>query len=176
MTDLARVCPFCKWPDDSHHPACELNIGVAANCSHSVHTPFIGEPAPSPAIPAAKGSPLPAHLTLVPRLPSQPEARKAMPIATGVIDYFPDALMDVAALSKIGNDQHNPGLPLHWSRGKSDDHPDCLMRHFIDRGTLDTDGVRHSAKVAWRALAILQLEIEKANYEEKTSINKTSCV
>jgi hypothetical protein len=34
------------------------------------------------------------------------------------------------------------------------------MRHFLERGTLDKDGIRHSAKVAWRALAILQLEIE----------------
>ena len=35
------------------------------------------------------------------------------------------------------------------------------MRHFVERGTTDTDGVRHSAKVAWRALAGLQKEIEK---------------
>jgi len=34
------------------------------------------------------------------------------------------------------------------------------MRHFVERGTLDTDGVRHSAKVVWRALALLQKEIE----------------
>jgi hypothetical protein len=27
-------------------------------------------------------------------------------------------------------------------------------------GTIDNDGVRHSAKVAWRALANLQKEIE----------------
>ena len=30
----------------------------------------------------------------------------------------------------------------------------------MDVGTLDTDGVRHAAKVAWRALALLQIEIE----------------
>jgi hypothetical protein len=36
------------------------------------------------------------------------------------------------------------------------------MRHFVQRGTLDTDGVRHSAKVAWRAMAMLQKEVEQA--------------
>jgi len=31
---------------------------------------------------------------------------------------------------------------------------------LVDAGTLDVDGVRHSAKVAWRSLANLQKEIE----------------
>jgi hypothetical protein len=51
---------------------------------------------------------------------------------------------------------------LHWDRSKSGDELDALMRHLIDAGTIDTDGVRHSAKVAWRALANLQKEIENA--------------
>jgi hypothetical protein len=34
------------------------------------------------------------------------------------------------------------------------------MRHFLQRGTLDTDGQRHTAKAAWRMLALLQKEIE----------------
>lgn len=93
-------------------------------------------------------------------LPSDPKARKLLPIATGVLDYFPDALMAVAACSQKGNDQHNPGQPLHWDRSKSSDEADALIRHFMERGTLDNDGIRHSAKVAWRALALLQKEIE----------------
>jgi hypothetical protein len=32
----------------------------------------------------------------------------------------------------------------------------------MDAGTVDTDGVRHSTKVAWRALANLEKEIEAA--------------
>jgi hypothetical protein len=56
--------------------------------------------------------------------------------------------------------QHNPDKPLAWDRSKSGDELDALMRHLIDAGTIDTDGVRHSAKVAWRALANLQKEIE----------------
>jgi hypothetical protein len=86
--------------------------------------------------------------------------RKTLPIATGVIDYFPDAIIAVAELSRIGNEQHNPGKPLHWDRSKSGDESDALMRHFLDRGKVDIDGVRHSTKVAWRALALLQKEIE----------------
>lgn len=93
-------------------------------------------------------------------LPSDPRARKSIPMCTGLLDYFPDALAAVAACSQAGNDQHNPGEPLHWAREKSDDHPDCLVRHVVERGTLDSDGIRHSAKAAWRALAMLQLEIE----------------
>lgn len=95
-------------------------------------------------------------------LPSDPKARKRIPLATGLLDYFPDALADVAGLSLVANEQHNPGEPLHWSRHKSNDHDDCLMRHFMERGTVDSDGIRHRAKVAWRALAALQLEIEAA--------------
>lgn len=88
------------------------------------------------------------------------EARKNCPVATGVLDYFPDALREIARTSFAGNEQHNPGEPLHWSREKSTDEADAMIRHFLDRGTLDTDGIRHSAKMAWRALALLQKEIE----------------
>lgn len=93
-------------------------------------------------------------------MPEDAKERKAIPIATGVLDYFPLALAEVAKCSKAGNDQHNPGQPLHWAKEKSTDHADCLIRHLIDRGTTDTDGVLHSAKVAWRALALLQMEME----------------
>lgn len=86
--------------------------------------------------------------------------RKQRPLYSGVLKYFPDALMEVAYTSWIGNEQHNPGKHLHWDRTKSKDEADALIRHLLDAGTFDTDGVRHSAKVAWRALALLQKEIE----------------
>lgn len=95
-------------------------------------------------------------------LPNDAKARKQLPIATGVLDYFPDALAAVAACSLAGSQQHHPGAPLHWDRAKSTDESDALIRHFLERGTIDTDGIRHSAKVAWRALALLQKEIEAA--------------
>ncbi|MGH7261586.1 MAG: dATP/dGTP diphosphohydrolase domain-containing protein [Nitrospiraceae bacterium] len=93
-------------------------------------------------------------------LPTEAVERKAVPLCTGVLDYFPAALAEVARVSKVGNDQHNPGEPLHWARGKSMDQADCLLRHLVERGTVDVDGVLHSAKLAWRALALLQLELE----------------
>lgn len=93
-------------------------------------------------------------------LPTDAKERKAVPLCTGVLDYFPDALAEVAILSKAGNDQHNPGQPLHWAKHKSTDHADCILRHQAERGTRDTDKMRHSTKVAWRALAQLQTEIE----------------
>ena len=86
--------------------------------------------------------------------------RKQYPLATGLLDYFPDALREVAHTSWAGNEQHHPGEPLHWDRAKSKDEADALLRHFAERGTRDTDGIRHSAKVAWRALALLQKELE----------------
>jgi hypothetical protein len=100
------------------------------------------------------------------KLPSNPQERKLYPVATGVIDYFPDALAVIANVSFIGNEQHNPGTPLHWDRSKSGDESDALMRHFLQRGKFDTDGVRHSAKLAWRALALLQKELEKELEDE----------
>lgn len=95
-------------------------------------------------------------------LPTTTKERKEIPLARGVLDYFPAALAAVAALSKAGNDKHNPGEDIHWARGKSMDHADCILRHLIDRGTIDPeDGILHDVKVAWRALANLQEELEK---------------
>jgi len=92
--------------------------------------------------------------------PSEAEKRKRTPIYSGCLTYFPDAIAEIARLSYAANEQHNPGEPMHWAREKSSDHPDCLMRHLMEAGTIDTDGQRHTAKVAWRALAMLQLELE----------------
>lgn len=94
--------------------------------------------------------------------------RKKHPLFSGLLMYFPDALMAVANTSWVGNEQHNPGSPLHWDRTKSQDEADALMRHLLEAGTIDTDGIRHSAKVAWRALALLQKEIE--NEKDKDTI------
>ena len=86
--------------------------------------------------------------------------RKDTPVFSGVLKYFPDAIKEISRVSLAGNNQHHPGKPLHWDRNKSTDELDALSRHLIDAGKLDTDGIRHSAKVAWRALANLQKELE----------------
>lgn len=95
------------------------------------------------------------------------QERKQTPIFSGVLRYFPLALADVARCSFVGNEQHNPGTPLHWDRAKSGDELDALVRHLMDAGTIDTDGIRHSTKVAWRALANLQKELEDAAANDK---------
>jgi hypothetical protein len=102
---------------------------------------------------------MPAHDTA--RLPTDSAKRKEAPIYSGPLRYFPDALAEVAKLCKAGNDKHNPGEPLHWSRSKSDDHLDCLARHLLEAGTLDADGFYHDVKVAWRALTNLQVLLER---------------
>jgi hypothetical protein len=88
------------------------------------------------------------------------KGRKDTPMARGLLDYFPSALAEVSRVSLYGHRQHNEGDDPYWARAKSFDHADCIIRHLVDRGTLDKDGIRHSAKVAWRALALLQEEME----------------
>ena len=86
--------------------------------------------------------------------------RKDYPIFSGVLKYFPLALLEISMVSKVGSEQHNPGKPMYWNRDKSTDEADALVRHLLDAGKLDTDGIRHTAKVAWRSLALLQKELE----------------
>lgn len=99
---------------------------------------------------------------LKPVLPTDADERNKLPMAEGLLDYFPLALAEISKVSFVGNQQHNPGESMHWARMKSRDHANKIMKHLVDRGTLDTDGMRHSAKIAWRALALLQEEMEQA--------------
>jgi hypothetical protein len=88
--------------------------------------------------------------------------RKQMPVTTGVLHYFPDAIAAISRVSKKGNDKHNPGEPLHWSREKSSDHDDCVGRHLLTPDAIDPDsGETERAHRAWRDLADLQLAEEK---------------
>ena len=99
--------------------------------------------------------------------------RKQMPVYSGERKYFPDAIAEVAKVSWAGNQQHHPNKPLHWDRNKSTDELDVLTRHLIEAGKIDTDGMRHSAKVAWRALANLQKELEyETNKMDKTKVDE----
>lgn len=97
-------------------------------------------------------------------LPTTDKERKALPLWTFMMEYFPDAWLEVARVAVIGNNQHNPGKPLHWAREKSTDQMNTAFRHMWDygRGTIkDTDGAYHLAKAIWRLSAELQLLIEK---------------
>lgn len=104
-------------------------------------------------------------------LPTDAKERKNFPIGTGVLDYFPKALAEVARVSKVGNDQHNPGEKLHWDRSKSTDESDALIRHFLERDKKDSDGTYHAAKMIWRACAYLEKLLEQ-EYDENQGNTK----
>lgn len=90
--------------------------------------------------------------------------RKERPIATGLLAYFPNALLEVSNASFVGNEQHNKGEPLHWAREKSTDQMDASVRHIIDHlkgNHKDEDGCYHLAKAIWRLCAELELTLEK---------------
>tara|TARA_R100000951_G_scaffold113596_1_gene115943 strand:+ start:413 stop:757 length:345 start_codon:yes stop_codon:yes gene_type:complete len=93
---------------------------------------------------------------------SEADERKATPVYSGVLKYFPNALKEVAKCSKAGNDQHGNGEKLFWDRSKSKDELDALTRHLIDHSInpIDTDNQLHLAKVCWRSLAALEKYLE----------------
>ena len=96
-------------------------------------------------------------------LPTDDKARKALPIFSYTFEYFPDAYLAEVQVAVAGNEQHNPGQPLHWAREKSKDQMNTALRHIWDYGTgtkKDTDGQWHLAKAIWRLKAQLQLDIE----------------
>lgn len=107
-------------------------------------------------------------------LPTDSNERKQYPLYSGVLKYFPAALAGVANISKLGNDKHNPGQPMHHARGKSSDHGDCILRHLVDvndllarleRETpsdhLEEQVLIEVSQMAWRALALSQELHEK---------------
>lgn len=87
------------------------------------------------------------------------DERKMYPLARGLLDYFPDACAAVARHSYEANQKHNPGQEMHWARGKSGDHRDCILRHAMRTGLFDGP-YRESTALAWRAMANLQEELE----------------
>lgn len=84
-------------------------------------------------------------------LPEDSAERKTYPLMSGLMDYFPSALIAVAHHSYLGNQKHNPGQQLQHNRSLSTDHLDAAMRHLLER---DLEGA------AWRVLAALQLQLE----------------
>jgi len=102
------------------------------------------------------------ELELAKEKDKEKNSRKGMPVYSGVLTYFPDALKEVAKCSLAGQKQHNQGDKLYWDKNKSFDNEDALVRHLIDhsKNPIDEDGILHLAKVAWRALASLQIYLE----------------
>jgi len=84
-------------------------------------------------------------------LPTDAKQRKSIPIYTGFIKYFPDAIVEVTKQSVAGSQQHH-GNKVWWDKSKSQDELDSLMRHMLEGDW---------AAVAWRAMANLQRELDK---------------
>jgi hypothetical protein len=100
-------------------------------------------------------------------LPTDSALRKEYPMLSGCLKYFPAAIAGVARVSKMGNDKHNPGQPMHHARGKSSDHGDCILRHLTDTedllaniargaGATPEQALLEASQLAWRALAYSQ--------------------
>lgn len=100
------------------------------------------------------------------------DERKATPVFSGFLAYFADAVNEVARCSMAGQKQHAPDEPLQWHREKSGDELDALSRHLLEAGTMDDDSIRHSSKIAWRAMANLQKELELAGEAPLSKYNK----
>jgi hypothetical protein len=107
-------------------------------------------------------------------LPTDSLERKRTPIFRGFLAYFPDAIAAAARLSHLGNEKHNPGQEIHWSRGISDDQTDALLRHILDAGpdwtgsyTEQGEEVLHAVAAFWRAGAMAQIAIERARGDKK---------
>ncbi len=91
-------------------------------------------------------------------LPTDQDKRKTYPLDRGLFRYFPDALAEVSNRSYVGSKQYEQA-EMFWDRTNSPDQGDSLLRHFMD--ALEHDRVDDYAAVAWRALAILQLRLER---------------
>lgn len=86
--------------------------------------------------------------------------RKRVPMFSGVLAYFPDAIAALAEHSFNGNEKHNPGEALHHARGKSMDHTDCILRHVANYEGLDGESLEAVA-LLWRAAALCQEVLER---------------
>jgi hypothetical protein len=120
------------------------------------------EPQPTP--PAPPVAPQVAEVIAnLPSLPDDADKRNEYPMADGLLDYFPNALAEVAKLSFRATQQHHPDQPMHWDRSKSTDHRNKILRHLADTHTVDDKGNDHWAMVCWRALAGYQEYLERKN-------------
>lgn len=143
VEDLEKT--LCEHPD-CMNPNCEELRILMEN-----ESPFVPK--------FLRKSPLERPEGLV--LPTESAARNQYPMWDGLFGYFQSALAEVARCSYIANEQHNPGEPMHWARGKSMDHKNKIIKHLLDCEATDTDGVLHATKLAWRSLALLQEILEK---------------
>jgi hypothetical protein len=151
--------PICPVPccihatNHDHNEGCDPSSLVLHGPCSSRCVPcdmVVPEPDPAPTAPSAPAWTPPETRPLVLLEGATAEERKAHPLFTGCLAYFPNALLAVAAVSRRGNEQHHPGTTLHWDMSKSSDEADAQARHMVG-GEWDV--------AAWRALALLERAI-----------------
>jgi hypothetical protein len=79
-------------------------------------------------------------------------------VPTGLLDYFPDALAAVSEVSLQGQRSTIRASRCTTPAASRWITP-TASRHLTERGGFDGD-IRHTAALAWRALALLQEELE----------------
>jgi hypothetical protein len=152
--------------DDDNHPdagsiaeAFEHMIGtLVTDDTWSSIPPSEAEPAPRPCTPPPR-EPVPVP----PFMSTDSAVRKGMPVATGFVQYFPDAMLIASVISRVGAVKHCGGK-LGWDKSKSGDEPDAELRHMIDRfrgdpadaGLEALAHLGHYASKLWRAAADAQ--------------------
>lgn len=87
------------------------------------------------------------------------KARKDTPLLAGLFGYFAAALAGIARHSFRSNEKHNSGLPMHWARGKSMDHGECVIRHALDLEEIKA-WLRRNPEHPQRAEVVTMLEHE----------------
>jgi len=171
-------CPVCKV---THHFSkveirpWKTNVTHTGWCCPASGKSFTNSMLESAFLDISKNSRLEKEKSKCLTLPTDSQERKNYPLLSGCLKYFAAALAGVANTSKLGNDKHNPGQPLHHARGKSSDHGDCIVRHLIDtedllaakeRGNTSITNeqiLTEASALAWRALAYSQELHEKLN-------------
>jgi hypothetical protein len=106
--------------------------------------------------------------------PADSSGRKAIPVADFLREYFPLAIIAMTRHSVKANEKHNPGQALHWSRHKSSDHANCIVRHQMESDGFATDpdtGELIEVAVAWRACAQAQIAEENRIMREAAREN-----
>lgn len=81
----------------------------------------------------------------------------------GIIRYFPLAIREVSHLSELGSYKYTWGGWAHVEDGRTR-YSDALGRHLVDEcldanGIDPSDGIYHDVKIAWNALARLEIRL-----------------
>ena len=118
-------------------------------------------------------------------LPSKDAWRKALPLFTQYVGYFPKAWREVTKVSVVNNKRYNPeraARDINWARGKSTYQLDSAFHHMLehalegkifeyveDQALIEETGINRIyilAQAVWRLSAELELLIEKVEAAE----------